>query len=103
MQIYMRRLRSNPALMRCACGNASARIVGTEGICTKCDEIERQRAVLCQRALTGKKWMEAESEGYGARKWQQALEFWLPNPTPGWGSLEVLERMLNHRGTEARR
>lgn len=95
MRNYMRGLRENPRRTHCACGNRAARVVGTEGICARCDALQRSREVLCQKPLTAKKWSEVDPEGLGARFWKEKLEFWLPNPTPGWGSLEILERRLS--------
>ena len=66
---------------------------GNEGICKRCWVIEDSREALCKKAMTGKKWSEPEPLG-GARYWKEKLEMWLPNPTPGWGSLAMIEAKL---------
>lgn len=95
MRNYMRVLRENPGRTHCACGNRAARVVGTEGICARCAALERGRVVLCRKPLTAKKWSEVEPEDRVAAFWKHKLEFWLPNATPGWGSLKILERRLS--------
>ena len=42
-----------------------------------------------------KKWDEPMPENGGERFWAHKLELWLPNPTPGWGSLDILEQRLS--------
>ena len=79
----------------CACGLKACKMVnGNEGICERCWIWESNRVPICRRGLTGKKWTEAEPEGSTSRYWRQKLDMWLPNLTPGWGSLEILERWL---------
>ena len=94
MREYMRR-RRRAVNAHCACGSKAFKMVnGNEGICVRCWHLENNREAICRRGLTGKKWVEDEPESPAVRYWKQKLEFWLPNPTPGWGSLAVLERRL---------
>lgn len=94
MREYMQR-RRRAVHAHCACGSKAFKMVnGNEGICERCWKWENNRVAICRRGLTGKKWEEAEPETAAVRYWKQKLEFWLPNPTPGWGSLAVLERLL---------
>jgi hypothetical protein len=85
------------SVKRCACGDVAVKFCGTEGICERCARLQDGRAADMRRVprgLTAAKWNEPEPEDGGARFWKQKLEFWLPNPKPGWGSLELLERRL---------
>jgi len=86
-----------PKAKLCACGFPAEEFCGTEGICERCARLQDGRAADMRRVprgLTAAKWSEPEPEDRGARFWKQKLEFWLPNPTPGWGSLEILERKI---------
>ncbi len=87
----------------CACGSPAEKFCGTEGICDRCARLQDGRADSLRRVprgLTAAKWSEPEPDDAGFRFWKQKLEFWLPNPTPGWGSLAVLEQMM--RGLDSR-
>lgn len=83
------------AVKLCECSRPAIKFLGTEGICARCEALQRSREVLCRKPLSARKWGEAEPEDRGARFWKEKLEFWLPNPTPGWGSLAELNRRLN--------
>jgi hypothetical protein len=94
MREYMQ-VRRRAVMAHCACGSKAWKICnGNEGICARCWEIEQRKEVLCKRQY-GAKWQEDEPETPAARFWRRKLDTWLPNPTPGWGSLEILERRLS--------
>ena len=94
MREYMQRRRRCVSVY-CACGQKAGRIsCGSDGICNRCWELEQKKEVLCRRQYSAK-WEEAEPETSGARFWRRKLEFWLPNASPGWGSLDALQEKLN--------
>lgn len=91
MREYMTRRRSTYA-MRCECGAMASRLMGgKEGACAAC---LAKDAAQRRRVLPPPVPEEDEAACRAARYWEHKLEFWLPNPTPGWGSLEILERRL---------
>lgn len=81
---------------RCECSRAAIRFLGSEGICAVCAarQQERDQVFRRMRPKTAARWNEPEPQDGGAKFWKKKLEFWLPNPTPGWGSLGMLEAKL---------
>ena len=93
MREYMMR-RRRVVSAHCACGSKAFKMVnGNEGICERCWRCEQKKELLCRRPW-GAKWEEEEPESPSARFWRRKLYTWLPNPTPGWGSLQALEQRL---------
>jgi len=94
MREYMKRRRAAMNTV-CSCSKPAVRMVnGNEGICAVCLARDAAREMLRVMPKPPKKWDEPMPENGGERFWAHKLELWLPNPTPGWGSLELLEAKL---------